>query len=149
MGGEGGTSQSSTATATTTTNTDKRLVVDGGSLGISNDGALTYSSTDARQWSDSSTHYTTDAGAVAAGRAIALSGIAANSTNADHLYALADHLFSNQENALAANVKLTGSLAATAQTAYSDASNQASGNKQLILAAMAVVGVVAFVSLKK
>lgn len=35
--GKGGNSQSSQSSSTTTTNTDKRLVVDGGSLGISSD----------------------------------------------------------------------------------------------------------------
>ena len=162
MGGGGGSSSSSQATSTTTNNTDKRMVLDGGSLGISNDGGNISTSTntststsnaftDARNLSDSSVHNTTtvDSTSIDAGRQIALSGISNNSTNLEHLLSTADHLISQQQAGLQMSSDLTKSLAGTAQTAYADASNQASGNKQLIMAAMAVVGVVAFTSFRK
>lgn len=137
LGGGGGSSSSQANTSTNTTNTDKRLVVDGASIGVSADGG------------SSVTVNSLDGGAIQGAGQIALASIASNSTNIDHLFSVADHLFTQQQNALDANVNLTGKLAATAQTAYADATNAASGNKQLILAAMAVVGVVAFTSLKK
>lgn len=170
MGGGGGSSSSSQATSTTTNNTDKRMVLDGGAIGISNDGgniststsnaftdARTTSSafTDARNLSDASTNNsnnvtnTVDSKSIDAGRQIALSGITNNSTNLDHLLSTADHLISQQQAGLQMSTDLTKSLAGTAQTAYADAANQSSGNKQLIMAAMAVVGVVAFSSLRK
>ena len=87
--------------------------------------------------------------AIAATAGVATTALNANSSNTDHLLAAADQLFSQQQNALSQSTELTKTLASTAQTAYADAANQASGNKQLILAAMAVVAVVAFTSLKK
>lgn len=134
-GGEGGSSRSSTATTTATTNTDKRLVVDGASIGISADGGSTI------------TVNSTDAGAIKGAGAVALAALSTNATNFDHLIAASQSLFAQQQNALTANQQLTGELANTAQTAYADAANQASGNKQLILAALAVVAVVGFASI--
>lgn len=128
-GGGGGSSSASTSTSTETNNIDNRSVLDGNAQGVSVVGTGNSISL-------------TDHGAV-------LAALTANSTNTDHLLATAEHLFTQQQDALDANVDLTGKLAATAQQAYADAANQASGNKQLILAAMAVVAIVAFVSLGK
>lgn len=135
LGGGGGSSSSSTSTNTVTNNTDKRVVADGGSTVASIDG-------------NGNSLTLTDSGAVKAGASLGLAAIGANSTNLDHLLATADHLISQQQNGMQASIDLTKSLAGTAQTAYADAANQASGNKQLILAAMAVVAVVAFKSMK-
>ena len=127
----GGSSSSSSAQSTTTTtnNVDKRAVADSGSTIATVDG-------------NGNTVTMTDNGAVNA-------ALNANSTNLDHLLATADHLLTQQQSAIQTSADLTRTLAGTAAGAYSDAANQASGNKQLILAAIAVVGVVAFSSLKK
>lgn len=139
MGGGGGSSQANTTTTTTTQNTDKRMVLDGSSVGVSADGgsAVTINNT------------STDQGAIKGAGDIALAAIGSNSTNFDHLLATADHLMTQQQSALDANTSLTRDLAGTAQTAYADAAAQASGNKNLILMGMAVVGVVAFTALGK
>lgn len=147
-GGGGGSSSSAQNTSTTTNNTDKRMVLDGGSVGFSTDGGgASFQSTS--NTTSNTNIQTIDSSSIAAGRDIALTSISNNSTNLDHLLATADHLISQQQNGIQAAADLTKTLAGTAQTAYADASNQASGNKQLILAAIAVVGVVAFSSLRK
>lgn len=137
MGGGGGSSQANTTTTTTTQNTDKRMVLDGQSVGVSADGGSNV------------TINTSDQGAIQGAGKIALASISSNSTNVDHLLATADHLFTQQQAALDANTTLTRDLAGTAQTAYADAAAQSSGNKNLILMGMAVVGVVAFQALGK
>lgn len=137
MGGGGGSSQANTTTTTSTQNTDKRMVLDGSSVGVSADGGSAV------------TINTSDQGAIKGASDIALASIGSNSTNLDHLLATADHLFTQQQSALDANTNLTRDLAGTAQTAYADAAAQASGNKNLILMGMAVVGVVAFTALGK
>lgn len=142
MGGGGGGSSSSAQTTTTNTyNTDKRQVIDGGGFGVSTDGggASLTSNT-----STTTINTTVDSGSIAAGRDIALQGITSNANNIDHLMATADHLISQQQAGMQASMDLTRTLANGAQAAYSDAASQASGNKELILAAMAVVAVVAF-----
>lgn len=177
-GGGGGSSTSTQATSTSTSNLDKRMVLDNGAFGVSSDGGSvglsttsntstsmsdsrsytdkstsnsgnSTSMTDARNFADNSTTNTVDSTSVAAGRDIALTGINSNSNNFDHLLATADHLITQSQATLQGSSDLTKSLAGTAAGAYADAANQASGNKQLILAAMAVVGVVAFSSLRK
>ena len=159
-GGGGGSSTSTQATSTSTSNLDKRMVLDNGAFGVSSDGGsvslrtdttTNTSMTDARNFADNSTTntQTVDSTSVAAGRDIALTSINSNSNNFDHLLATADHLITQSQATLQGSTDLTKSLAGTAAGAYADAANQASGNKQLILAAMAVVGVVAFSSLRK
>ena len=126
---------SSSSTTTTTQNTDKRMVTDGGSVGISSD--------------SSTVNFTSlDAGSIKSGENIALAGISTNATNVDHLLAAADKLFSQQQNALDANVQLTKSLASTAQAAYADASANAQGNKPIVYAVVAVIGIAMVSSLK-
>ena len=126
----GGGDSSSSSTNTTTNNTDRRQVVDGGSVGVS---------------SDSSTVNVTslDAGAIAAGTNVALASVASNSTNVDHLLAAADKLFAQQQAALDMNTNLTKSLASTTQAAYQDAAANAQGNKPIMYAVIAVIGIAA------
>lgn len=127
----------SSSTSTTTTNTDKRQVVDGGAVGISSDqSTVTFN------------QQTTDQGSVNAGRDVALAGIATNATNVDHLLAAAEKLFTQQQNALDMNANLTKSLAATAQAAYADASSNAQGNKPIVYAVVAVIGIAMVSTLK-
>ena len=130
-----GGDSSSSSTSTTTNSTDRRQVVDGGSVGVS---------------SDSSTVNVTslDQGAIQAGTNVALAGIASNATNVDHLLAAADKLFTQQQNALDMNTQLPKSLASTAQAAYADASANAQGNKPIVYAVVAVIGI-AMVSMAK
>lgn len=137
MGGGGGSSSS--ATTNNTYNTDQRVVADGGSHVIS---------TGAGGTSTVSVNMI-DSGAIAGAGQIALASIGANNTNLDHLLATADKLFSTAANSQQASVELTKTLAGTAQTAYADASAQAAGNKNLILAGMAVVAVVAVQAMRK
>jgi hypothetical protein len=102
--------------------------------------------TDARQ--ENSTTNTTltmlDGGAIDASKSIALAGISNNATNTANLLAVADKLFSTQQKALDANTTLANSLASTTASAYRDAAGQAQGNKNLVYAGLAVVGVAAF-----
>jgi hypothetical protein len=102
--------------------------------------------TDARQENTTTTNNITtlDAGAIDASKSIALSGIANNATNTANLLAVADKLFTTQQKALDANVTLANSLASTSASAYKDASSQAQGNKNLVYAGLAVVGIAAF-----
>lgn len=126
--GGGGDSSSSSSQSTTTNQYDQRQI------------------TDARQENTTTTNNITtlDAGAIEASKSIALSGIANNATNTANLLAVADKLFSTQQKALDANVSLSNSLATTAAGAYKDASGQAQGNKNLVYAGLAVVGIAAF-----
>ena len=102
--------------------------------------------TDARQenTTTNTTITTLDAGAIDASKSIALSGIANNATNTANLLAVADKLFTTQQKALDANVTLANSLASSSANAYADASSQAQGNKNLVYAGLAVVGIAAF-----
>lgn len=130
-----GGDSSSSATNTTTNSTDRRQVVDGGSVGVSSD-------------SSTVTVNSLDAGAIAAGTNVALASVATNATNVDHLLAAADKLFTQQQNALDLNANLTKSLAATAQQAYADASANAQGNKPIVYAVVAVIGIAMVSTLK-
>lgn len=102
--------------------------------------------TDARQenTTTNTTITTLDAGAIDASKSIALAGIADNATNTANLLAVADKLFTTQQKALDANVTLANSLATSSANAYADASIQAQGNKNLVYAGLAVVGIAAF-----
>lgn len=135
----GGDSSSASTTSATTNNTDKRQVLDNGAFGVSADGGSNVSLT----------LNSSDMGAIAAGVGLANTVVSSNSTNFDHLLAAGESLFSKTQGIIDANTKLTGQLASTAQTAYADAANQASGNKSLVLTAIVVVGVVAFVAFGK
>lgn len=126
----GGNSTSSTNQYTTTNQYDQRAI------------------TDARQENTTTTTTnnitTLDAGAIDASKSIALSGIANNATNTANLLAVADKLFTTQQKALDANTTLANSLATTTASAYRDAAGQAQGNKNLVYAGLAVVGIAAF-----
>jgi len=52
------------------------------------------------------------------------------------------------QNILKSNVDLAGQLTATTQTAYKDAASQAQGNKNLVYAGFAVVGIAAVFAFK-
>lgn len=128
----GGNSSSTTNQYTTTNQYDQRAI------------------TDARQENTTTNTTTTnnittlDAGAIDASKSIALAGIADNATNTANLLAVADKLFTTQQKALDANVTLANSLASSSANAYADASSQAAGNKNLVYAGLAVVGIAAF-----
>jgi hypothetical protein len=128
--GGGGDSSSSSTQNTTTNQYDQRSI------------------TDARQEVTNTTTTnnitTLDAGAIEAGKSVALSSIANNSTNTANLLAVADKLFSQTTKTLEANTQLAGTLASGARQAYSDATSQAAGNKNLVYAGLAVVGIAAF-----
>lgn len=128
--GGGGDSSSSSTQNTTTNQYDQRAI------------------TDARQ-TNTTTNTTTnitalDGGAIDASKSIALAGIANNSTNTAALFAVADKLFSQTAKTLDANTQLAGTLASGANKAYADATSQATGNKNLVYAGLAVVGLAAF-----
>lgn len=126
----------------------------GNSSNTGNTGNTTTTTTANRtesNWTDNSywSSTTTDAGAVAAGSQLGMVSLKQNSLNFDSLLAVADNLFSSQRKTTDANLAMAGQLSSAAQNSYSDATAQATGNKSLILAALAVVGVVAFMSMKK
>lgn len=138
MGGGGGSSESSTASNTSTVNKDARQVLDGGAVGISGDGnSLGISST------TNNDIHTVDSTSIAAGRDIALSSIANNSTNTEHLLAASELLFSQIGKSVQSSMDLTKSLSSTASAAFSDATAQATGNKQLMMVGLAVIGLAA------
>lgn len=126
FGGGGGSSSSSNAT--TTTNTDKRLVADGGSVGIS---------------ADNATINMLDQGAIKLAAGIADSAINSSTTNFGTLLETAQVLAKGSLDALSSNVKLAQSLSSSTQSAYKDSASQAQGNKNLVYAGMAVVGLAA------
>lgn len=109
--------------------------------------------TDQRQWNDASTSTTTitalDGGAVAAGTSVSLEALRQNSTNTGALLTVADRLFSGNVDLVKANMELAGSLTKTAADAYEGATEQANGNKTMLLTGLAVVGVVAVMAFGK
>lgn len=136
-GGGGGSSSSSTSTSTTTNNVDRRQVVDGSGIGVSGDssGSINISSI--------------DAGAVKAGESVALAAIGTNATNVNSLLTAAELLFKGTTDIVKANNDLARSLTSSTQQAYAGAAEQAQGNKNLVLAGLAVVGIAAVSALRK
>lgn len=90
-----------------------------------------------------------DSGAIAAGAAIASAALTGNSGTVASVLDLTKVLFQESQKSQDANIQLTGQLAAGASQAYSDATAQATGNKSLILVAIAVVGLAAVYMFKK
>lgn len=89
-----------------------------------------------------------DSGAIAAGAAIASAALTGNAGTVASVLDLTKVLFQQSQKSLDANVQLTGQLASGANQAYSDATAQATGNKSLILVAIAVVGIAAVFAFK-
>jgi hypothetical protein len=125
-------SSSSTTQNTTNNNYDQRTVTDARQENTTTNTSTTNNTT------------TLDPGAIEAGKSVALAGIANNSTNTANLIAVADTLFSKMGDALSANTKLAATLATGANQAYADATSQGTGNKNLVYAGLAVVGLAAF-----
>lgn len=125
----GGNSTSSTTNQTL--NTDRRQVVDGGSLGLS---------------SDSSTINITslDAGAISDAKEIAVSALTNNATNAGKLLDTAALLFSSQQKALDVSATLANSLAAkTSGTEDAGLATPDTINTKMKATALAAVAAVA------
>ena len=139
--GGGGDSNSSSATTTNTTNVDKRQVVDTGSVGVTAD--------------NSTINVTTsDMGAIANAKDIAIAGITTNSTNTDHLLSAAQTLFATQQKALETSASLANALAQTAmgqkQTGLQTTEAQVSADKKhTMYAGLAVAGLVAVTYFRK
>lgn len=133
--------QNNTSQSWTNNQTDSRAFTTNNTSNQSDVGNTTTSLTDSNNTTNNLT--VLDAGAISAGKDIALSGISNNATNTDHLLTVADNLFSKTTSMLDANTKLAASLASGANQAYADATSQATGNKNLVYAGMAVVGIVA------
>lgn len=125
----------------------RRCYFDGGDSSSSTTQNTTYNNYDQRVVNNNTTNV--DAGALKVAESISNNAITTNATNADKLLTVANNLFSQQTKALDTNVQLAKTLAGTAQTAYQDAASQASGNKNLILAGMAVVGLAVVSMFKK
>lgn len=153
FGGDSSSDSSSTQNTSYTLN-DSRSVSDsrdysnsgntfsGIGTGVGNDTSLSQS-LNTNSFNTTTVNTTvTDLGAVAAGKAVAIAGMAQNSTNYDSLLAVADNLFSSTKKTTDANLTLAGSLSSGAQKAYADATSQATGNKTVILLAIAAVVVV-------
>lgn len=148
--GGGGSDTTQTSTQTSITNmTDARQAIDNRIVNNQQDNRIAGNQT----WTDVGNTETnsrnvynvssTDAGAVAAGAKIASDALKAQSTDFAGLLSLGQILFSKSQNALDANVQLAGTLATSANQAYSDATSQATGSKNVVLVAIAAVGIVA------
>ena len=118
--GFGGSSSSSSPTTTTTTNIDKRLVTDNGATAIS---------------ADNSTITMTDNGAVKA-------ALDSSVTNFSTLVDTVKVLGKGAVDSFSANVQLAKDLNAGTQSAYADAANQASGNKNILYVGLAVLAMI-------
>lgn len=123
----GGSSSSSAATTTATTNTDKRLVVDNAATGIT---------------ADNSTVNITDQGALKVAGNLANNALIKGSDNLALLLETTQKLATSAMDAAKTNTSFAQTMATSTQSAYSDAASLASGNKNLVLAALAVVGLV-------
>lgn len=158
LGFGGDSSSSSAVTNTQTTNTsyqDNRQAIDNRqsntttNIGSGNIGSTL---TDVGNVETNSRNVTTvtmsDQGAIKAGQEIANAALAGNSNTTASVLDLTKILFSKSQQSLDANVQLAGQLASGANQAYSDATAQATGNKSLILAGIAVVGIVGFMAFK-
>lgn len=108
---------------------------------------------DNRSFSDSSSKVTTitatDHGAVAAGSALGLEALRQNSTNTAALFTVADRLFSSTKNSLDQSAVLAKELSTQAQSSFESAADIATGNKTMLLIGVAVVGMVALMSMGK
>lgn len=136
MLGNDSSSNSSSTTNNTTNNIDQRQVND-----ASNGGTVVSGSNNAVS--------TTDHGAVNAGVALGMSALNKNAHAVDTLVSAMEFLASQNQSAFTANQQLTKDLASTAQTAYADATAQAAGNKNIVLAGLVVVAIVGAMALKK
>lgn len=123
FGGGGGSSTSTTNTQ----NIDKRQVTDNGATAIS---------------ADHSTITMTDNGAVKA-------ALDSTSNNFAVMVDAVKVLGNGAVQAINSNTQLTRDLATSTASAYSDAASQASGNKNLVYAGMAVLAVVGLAMMKK
>jgi len=95
------------------------------------------------------TNTTTNTSVVATDFGAVQGALASNASTTQGALDLAKVLFSKSQDTLDANVQLAGQLASGANSAYSDATAQATGNKSLIMVAIAAVALVAVVMLKK
>lgn len=125
----GDRSSSSAQTSTATTNVDKRQVIDNGAMGIT---------------ADNSTINMTDQGAVKAASQLADTALITNAGNFKTLLETAQVLSKGALDALKANTTMAQSLTTSTQSAYADAASQATGNKNLVYASLAVVAMVGF-----
>jgi len=80
---------------------------------------------------------------------IASAGAASNTASFKSLLEAGMAMFKTNNAAAAENLDLTQHLADSAASAYSDATAQATGNKQLLMVGLAVVGIVAAFALSK
>lgn len=132
-GGGGGGSSSSSSNATTTQNTDKRQVVDGGSVGVSSDSSTVNVNT-------------TDHGAVNAAMTMAGNTEAGALDAYKALLAATVQLAGASTKTIQANSDLAGQLAGTVTDTVTSADDAAQKKQYMIYAALA--GAVYFVSKK-
>lgn len=151
----GGDSSSSSSQTTNNTYTDNRQVntstSTNTSTSLANSGNTTTTATDNSNRSTvSNTSLTSvDSGSVLAGEKIALAGLSNNNTNSALVLALADNLFKGTQSTMQANLSLARDLAGGASAAYSDATSQASGTKNIVMVGLAVVGLAAALAFAK
>jgi len=127
--GFGGDSSSSSTTneITTTTNTDRRLVTDGGSTAVSGD---------ANSVSVVNNTSTTDAGAVSAGRDIALAASNNQTTASLALIDATNQLAAQQAGMAAANAATARQIADRGAQAVSDLANTSASTFSNLLSSM-------------
>lgn len=153
--GFGGDSSSSTTNEQTqvTNNYDQRQAIDNRVANTDSNNTLTQTDNSVRTQSNTTTTTNTnsgnttitmlDGGAIAAGRDVSIAALNQNAISTDHVLNLAEILYTKTQQSLNANVELAGQLSTKASNAYADATAQASGNKNLTLVGIAVVGIAA------
>ncbi len=149
IGNKGPSSTTQNTTTNQTTNIDKRLVIGAVSTGVSADNSTV-----------SLTSYSTDAGAIAGALQFAAHSVDLNaaefSTATDLVKSSSDHAYDSLTQALGiadrsiqvASKEVSASTQAVAG-AYQAAADVSTGNRFLIIGALAVVAVVGFAALKR
>ena len=140
------------SSSASTQNTDYRYS-DSRSVTSTDNRNYTDSRQDSRAYANSGNTTTTinamDGGAIAAGSAVSVEALKQNSLNTLAMFSVAEKLFAGTANIMQANTNLAENLSANATQAYGDATAQATGNKTMMLAGLAVVGVVGVMAFGK
>jgi len=123
IAGGGGDSSSSSSQSTTTSYTDSRSVND----------------SHAQTNSNNTTINTVDPGAIDLSKL----AVSSNAANVKSLLDASAMLFGKTAELVQQSNALTGQLAGDVKAAYADSAKQASGNKNLVYAGLAVVGIAA------
>lgn len=132
-----------------TTTSSSNSATNSGNTSTSTSSMNTATDNSNRSTVNTTTVTSVDSGSVLSGEKIALAGLSNNNTNTALVLALADNLFKGTQDTMRANVSLARDLAGGASAAYSDATSQASGTKNIVMVGLAVVGLAAAMAFAK